>query len=61
MLTVLVERVFGSILPLKVKLSPPNKFNVVLGYTLVKTHVMVSAVTASSTAMIPVRLVKIGK
>jgi hypothetical protein len=60
-LTVLVDRTFGSMLPVNVKLSPPSKLKELLGKTLDKTHVMVSDVTVSFTGMIPMRLVKIGK
>lgn len=61
MLTELVERTFGNIVPVKVKLSPPSKLSVLAGNKLVKVQVMVSAVKVSLTGIIPRLLVRIGK
>jgi hypothetical protein len=60
-LTALVERVFGSIVPLNVKFSPPSRLKAEGWTMLSKVHVIVSAVKVSSSGMIPVVLVKIGK
>jgi hypothetical protein len=60
-LTVLVERLLGSIDPLNVKFSPPSRLKVEGWTILSKVHVTVSAVKVSLTIIIPEVLVKIGK
>jgi hypothetical protein len=59
--TVLVDRTFGNIVPVKVKLSPPSKLRVLSGNKLDNVHVTVSGKRVVSTGIIPRVLVKIGK
>lgn len=59
--TELVESTFGSIVPVKVKLSPPSKFRVVVGKMLVMVQSISSATNRAEFGIIPRLLVRIGR
>jgi len=56
-----VERTFGSMVPVKVKLSPPSRFREVDGNILVKVQSISSATSKSELGIMPRLLVRIGK
>jgi hypothetical protein len=59
--TELVESTFGSMVPVKVKLSPPSKLREVEGNMLVKVQSISSATSWSELGIIPRLLVRIGR
>ena len=61
MLTVDVERSFGSSDPLNVMLSPPSRFRLVAGKIYVKVQVNSSGTKPAEFGTTPRVLVKIGK